>query len=384
MQSQNNPRKFLRERSNPNLPTIHRSISPRQSEIPQSTHKRTSPSLQSRSNGRFSLPGLKSSKTSPKGSGVMRPDQGRSSHRRCGAVQAYAVNSFPGHHHNEDRVNIMINLPCPDNLPEDQWTYSSYFALFDGHSGKSCAEFLKKNLHSYIYKDSNFPCRSHDCMVSGFLKADQKFLDEAKESGDMSGSCALVVLIIGDRCIVANAGDSRAIISLNHGTSMGYISNQHRPGSIAEYERITEAGGIVYNNYVINEKGENINMGPFYVDPGKLMVSRAFGDLDAKDCELGGNPRVVISEPEVKSFKIKPEHDFILMATGSLFEKLGGKEIVETVFRNLSGHKGEDIGIRMLAAISDMYSKAAERMCKDNVTILIIGLKGAKTYFEQE
>jgi hypothetical protein len=30
--------------------------------------------------------------------------------------------------------------------------------------------------------------------------------------------------------------------------------------------------------------------------------------------ELGGNPNVVICEPEIKSFKIQEEHDFIVLA----------------------------------------------------------------------
>lgn len=37
--------------------------------------------------------------------------------------------------------------------------------------------------------------------------------------------------------------------------------------------------------------------GPLRVFPGKLSVSRTFGDIEAKDEKLGGNPKVVVVEP---------------------------------------------------------------------------------------
>jgi protein phosphatase 2C family protein 2/3 len=54
-------------------------------------------------------------------------------------------------------------------------------------------------------------------------------------------------------------------------------------------------------------------VGPQRVLPGRLSVCRTFGDPEAKLTQFGGNPHVIISKPEIKSFEINSNHDFILM-----------------------------------------------------------------------
>lgn len=47
--------------------------------------------------------------------------------------------------------------------------------------------------------------------------------------------------------------------------------------------------------------------------PGRLSVSRTFGDIEAKRVCFGGNPHVVVATPDIKQFKIKPNYDFIVL-----------------------------------------------------------------------
>jgi len=42
---------------------------------------------------------------------------------------------------------------------------------------------------------------------------DLNYNEETDEIQDKSGSCAIVILIIGDTCFCANVGDSRALLS---------------------------------------------------------------------------------------------------------------------------------------------------------------------------
>jgi protein phosphatase 2C family protein 2/3 len=43
-------------------------------------------------------------------------------------------------------------------------------------------------------------------------------------------------------------------------------------------------------------------VGPIRVLPGRLSVSRTFGDPEAKLEYKGGNPNVVIADPEIRQF----------------------------------------------------------------------------------
>jgi len=50
--------------------------------------------------------------------------------------------------YNEDRVSIILNMTRPaskKNIPV--WPKCSYFAIYDGHGGSACADYLKDCLH---------------------------------------------------------------------------------------------------------------------------------------------------------------------------------------------------------------------------------------------
>lgn len=44
--------------------------------------------------------------------------------------------------------------------------------------------------------------------------------------------------------------------------------------------------------------------------------------MEAKLSKFGGNPNVVIAEPEITSFKIDQDCDYIMLACDGIFEKL--------------------------------------------------------------
>lgn len=72
--------------------------------------------------------------------------------------------------------------------------------------------------------------------------------------------------------------------------------------------------------------------GPHRIMPGRLSVSRAFGDIEAKHPQLGGNPKVLIATPEIKSFEVTQDIDFLIMGSDGIFEKQSNEDLVKIVW----------------------------------------------------
>jgi protein phosphatase 2C family protein 2/3 len=104
----------------------------------------------------------------------------------------------------------------PSNRQAEVWPECSFFGIYDGHGGSGCADFLRDNLHHFIVKEPSFPSKPEEAIKRAFKAAECNFLElsQTSEPCDPSGSCAVVVLIVGNKSFIANVGDSRAIASM--------------------------------------------------------------------------------------------------------------------------------------------------------------------------
>lgn len=73
------------------------------------------------------------------------------------------------------------------------------FAVYDGHGGAENCNYLKENLHTYIFSSYN-PKDFKKSIEEACKKIDNDFMNLAKKDFkcDTSGSCALVLLAIGN------------------------------------------------------------------------------------------------------------------------------------------------------------------------------------------
>ena len=217
--------------------------------------------------------------------------EAKHSSNRFDVISAYGVNTYKGiiRNYNEDRVSIIVNAKKPKKFISNQnniWPNISFFGIFDGHAGNKCAEYLKNNLHNYIFDSPHFPSSPIKAIHNGFQQCEKDFINliyskPFNQYLDYSGSCAIVVLLINNQCYIANLGDSRAIYSYNGGSEFYQLSRDHKPNDPNEKKRIYKAGGSIFKTeldqygmpYSMKESDLGFKI-PFRINPGRLAVSK--------------------------------------------------------------------------------------------------------------
>jgi len=207
-------------------------------------------------------------------------------------IVGYGANSYNGliRKYNEDKIKVIPNYKLTKEVKKKNGEIInpniSYFAIYDGHGGNGCSNFLQENLHNYIFSSDYFPLYTMQAINGAFVQAEKTFYSMVSENGnltDKSGSCAVSCLIMDEWCFIINLGDSRALYSFDSGNKLFQVTRDHKPNDPIEKERIEKAGGKVYKDEYVTIKGERIKADeknlppglvlPYRVIPGNLAVS---------------------------------------------------------------------------------------------------------------
>ncbi|CAH9073198.1 unnamed protein product [Cuscuta europaea] len=184
---------------------------------------------------------------------------------------------------------------------------------------------------------------------------------------DAVGSTAVVAIVTPDKIIVANCGDSRAVLCRN-GKAIP-LSNDQKPDRPDELNRIQEAGGRV-----IYWDGARVL--------GVLSMSRAIGDNYLKP--------YVICEPEVTVTDRLPEDDCLILASDGLWDVVSNDIACGVARMCLNGKKRasrhglseKEIVLqnsdKVCSDASVLLTKLAlARRSSDNVSVVVVDLKKA-------
>ena len=285
-------------------------------------------------------------------------------------IKGYAYSTSKGNirDYNEDTITVRKIID-----PKDKNNYFYIFAIYDGHGGNGCSIYLKNNLYKNVT----------ECSMIGLRNAinltEQNFLEyegvnQYGELDDTSGSCASIVLIKNKKCIIANVGDSRCILFKNK--RLFFATKDHKPNSHSEKRRIESAGGSVFQSTAIvplYQNGKMIEM-PWRVNPGRLSVSRTFGDIEIKLEKFGGKKNVVVSTPDIVEFELNDQYNFLVIACDGVFDVLSNMEILECIKIVLKINKNKKRKINEICGdcASMIMKSSLVKGSFDNVSCIVV------------
>ncbi|KAI3463244.1 hypothetical protein Pfo_019907 [Paulownia fortunei] len=276
---------------------------------------------------------------------------------------------------------------------------SHFFGVYDGHGGSQVAKYCRDRIHLALVEELN-NCK--DDMVDGstrdtrqgqwekvltscFLKVDDEVggkVNRGIPQGDAEasagtvepvapetvGTTAVVAVVCSSHIIVANCGDSRAV--LYRGKEAIALSIDHKPNQEDEYARIEASGGKV-----IQWNGHRVF--------GVLAMSRSIGDRYLKPW--------IIPEPQVMFVPRAREDECLVLASDGLWDVMTNEEACEVARKRiLIWHKkngtnpladrGQGVDPAAQAAAEYLCNLALQEGSKDNISVIVVDLKARRKF----
>lgn len=269
------------------------------------------------------------------------------------------------------------------------------FGVFDGHGGaavsRRAAEELPPEVLSAASALNAAETNVAECCLRSALPAlDSKlradgdgkpgFLmgaggtpipsDVLNEYG-LTGSTAIVALVELEssadserptRIVVANVGDSRAVLCKKSGEAIA-LSEDQKPECAVEKERIEKAGGFV------GQVGPCVR-----VDGWGLNLSRALGDFHykARD-DLPSEEQKVSAHPEIMTWDVTDEDEFLFLGCDGVFELHTNQSAIDVVRNALQAGKPlTEVVAELVDASCSPNLLQTNRQGGDNVSAMVI------------
>ncbi|KAL6656617.1 hypothetical protein ACP70R_004397 [Stipagrostis hirtigluma subsp. patula] len=230
------------------------------------------------------------------------------------------------------------------------------FAVFDGHSGADVATYLREHLFDNILGEPDFWTDTMEAIRRAYHRTDRKVLKKKKAHGAgddggegggrrrrRGGSTAVTVILInGETLVVANVGDSRAVLC-DAGGRARQLSVDHEP--LRERAAIESRGGFV----------TEIHGDVPRVD-AQLAMSRAFGDRSLKEH--------ISSDPDVAIEDVGDGAELVVLASDGVWKVMSNQEAVDEARGDRDARK----------AAAKVVDEAVRRGSKDDISCVVVRL----------
>jgi len=178
---------------------------------------------------------------------------------------------------------------------------------------------------------------------------------------DIQAGCTAVVCVMSEKeLIVANAGDSRAVLC-RAGKAIA-LSYDHKPNHDTERNRIVAAGGFVTDMHGQHRVNGNFNL------------SRAIGDLKYKSIKsLPSKDQIITAEPDIITQQRSAEDEFVIIACDGVWDCMTNQQCVDFVRERLTpARKPSTVVEELLDHCLAKDPKEAQGIGCDNMTGIIV------------
>ncbi|KAJ4836879.1 hypothetical protein Tsubulata_045487 [Turnera subulata] len=279
-----------------------------------------------------------------------------------------------------------------------------FFGVYDGHGGSHVAALCRERMHLLLEEELMrvTSTRGDEALVvgvkggggeekleaawGGVMKRSFERMDEVAMNTcacgsvgyqcgchpveiAVGGSTAVVAVVTQEHIVVANCGDSRAVLC--RGGKAIPLSVDHKPDRPDELARIEAAGGrVIFLN------GARVE--------GILAMSRAIGDKYLKP--------VVISEPEITFTERESEDECLILASDGLWDVLSSDLACAVACEclqeghapssSVNGEPNEEAEAlypsRSTLAAVILARLALGRKSFDNISVIVVDLKKSR------
>jgi len=243
---------------------------------------------------------------------------------------------------------------------------SAYFAIYDGHGGRACVDYVTQYLHENLLIEMQMvPNNVPDAFVRAFASTDTNMQRSGINTSGCTACCCLLQEEQASRTIyTAHVGDARAVICRG-GLAVRLTSmSDHKATHQDEARRVIENGGSIFNDRV----------------NGMLAIARALGDHQLKVPAL---PMDVVSNvPDITSTELTDQDMFVIVACDGLWDVMDDQESVNLVLESIrelmallpntgsNGHAHRRSMAEVLARM--LVEEALARGTSDNVSCFMI------------
>lgn len=234
------------------------------------------------------------------------------------------------------------------------------FGVFDGHSGADVATYLRNHLFDNILGEPDFWENTMGAIRRAYHRTDRKVLKKKKVTADgeerprRGGSTAVTVILLnGETLVVANVGDSRAVVC--EAGRARQLSVDHEP--LRERDAIESRGGFVtemHGTISIRNLHHNLIWRDVPRVDASLAMSRAFGDRKLKEH--------ISSDPDVAIEDIGDDTELVVVASDGLWKVMSNQEAVDEVRDTRDARK---------AAVK-LVDSAVDRGSKDDIACVVV------------